>query len=104
MTVEVKTPVGTHPIWAVDPFGHLYALWGNVMELSGEEGVPHLVGALELSGNSVVGIELDVVLHSQERRLSFRDENRIYFILPLDPREGVEGAYLKILDVLRDEL
>ncbi len=104
MALEVRTPIDAHPVWMADPFERLYAIWGPVMEMSGREGVPHLVGTIEVTGNSVTGIELSVVLHSQERHLSFREGNMIYFIVPLNPQEGVEGAYLRILDVLRDGL
>ncbi|NJE03373.1 MULTISPECIES: hypothetical protein [Thermococcus] len=65
-----------------------------------EGAVPHLVGILELMGDRITGMEVEVVFHDMERRLTFRDDHRVYFLVPVNPLEGVEGAYLRLQEVL----
>ncbi len=104
MALDVKTTTRTQPHWIVNPFEEIYSLWGKISDNPRDGSVAHLVGYVDTNDGSVGDFEMDVVFHSGERWLSFREGNRVYFVVPVNPREGVEGAYLRVLKVLREEL
>lgn len=80
----------------VDPLERLYELWPDIME--GENtAFPHLVGKARVGTGTLEEMELGVSLHSRRRELLFSDEGFVYFVIPVFPDEGVEGAYLRLM-------
>ncbi|WP_010476935.1 hypothetical protein [Thermococcus zilligii] len=90
------------PILAPEAFEAIYSLWGEIVEGS-QLAVPHLVGRARILNGVVSPIEMDVVLHTEERPLIFREGNEISFIVPVEPRNGPEGIYLKLLHALGEQ-
>ncbi|EEB74986.2 hypothetical protein TAM4_931 [Thermococcus sp. AM4] len=50
--------------------------------------------------NTIVELELDAVPHSFESRVIVKDVDSIYFLFPVDPAEGPEGIYVKLIESL----
>ncbi|ASJ12411.1 hypothetical protein [Thermococcus thioreducens] len=103
MISEVKNPVRTSLIWAVNPFEYLYRLWGYLSKPP-ENAIPHLIGTLEVIDGRITEVEIEVVFHDRERPLVFREGHRVYFLVPVNPLEGVEGAYLRLQEILGEVL
>ncbi|WP_297062336.1 hypothetical protein [Thermococcus sp.] len=87
--------------WSLDPFGELQKLWKSITE-GVNLGVPHVVGRATISEGRISGLEMEVILHSEEKEYSFRDGNDVYFMVPARPAEGVEGIYVGIHRLLSD--
>ncbi|WP_297069178.1 hypothetical protein [Thermococcus sp.] len=95
---------GLYVSWAVNPFEPLYKIWPDMARIDNEDAVPHLVGNLRLSSGGIVDFEVSAVAHEKPTRLLFRDGNEVLFILPINVGDGVEGAYIKILEILEGVL
>jgi hypothetical protein len=94
MSMEVVNAVITG-IGFQNPMEKLYELWPSIAEAISINAVPHLVGKA-----SAEGLDMNVVLFTEPRELIFDDEEGRKFIVPLDPREGVEGAYIRLIKAL----
>jgi len=86
--------------WRLNPFEGLYRVWPTMVKLHGA-GKVHLTGTLRTSLGEIVDFELVPVSFEAERKLLLHDGDDVLFIVPVDINEGVEGAYLRILNVLR---
>ncbi|MDV3103960.1 hypothetical protein [Thermococcus waiotapuensis] len=91
------------PILTPEAFEAIYSLWREIVE-GLQLAVPHLVGRARVLNGVASVTEMDVVLHTEERLLTFREGNEVSFIVPVDPREGPEGIYLKLLHALEEQL
>ncbi|NJE00826.1 hypothetical protein [Thermococcus sp. JdF3] len=100
-TEAVSGGSGLGVSWAVNPFELLYRAWPDVAKIEGEMAIPHLVGNLRISAGRVVGFEVRAVAHERPTELVFADGNEVLFILPVRAGDGVEGAYLRIVEALR---
>lgn len=87
--------------WNLDPFGELQRLWKAITD-GVNLGVPHVVGRAAIRDGKISGLEMDVILHSEEKEYSFRDGNDVYFMVPAKPEEGIEGIYVRIHRLLSD--
>ncbi|QDA31449.1 hypothetical protein FH039_07360 [Thermococcus indicus] len=96
MIPKAKIILTKQILWTVDPFDAIHSIWGEVMNAPASSAVPHLVGTLEIVGNRVINLDLDVVFHEKEREALLKDGEKVYVLLPVDPLEGVEGAYLRL--------
>ncbi len=87
--------------WRLDPFEELQRVWGAI---TGDTslGIPHIVGRASFVGGNVSGLEIKVVLHTEEGELVFKDGNDVYFIIPANPQDGLEGIYMKLNNALRN--
>ncbi|ASJ07321.1 hypothetical protein [Thermococcus pacificus] len=91
------------PILAPKAFEAIYSMWGKIVEGS-QLAVPHLVGRARILNGVASLVEMDVVLHTEERPLIIREGNEVSFIVPVEPREGPEGIYLKLQNALEEQL
>ncbi|GAB6101894.1 hypothetical protein JCM16138_11170 [Thermococcus atlanticus] len=82
------------------PIEKVYEVWPYILEGLNVNAVPHLVGKARIRGDIIEGIELGVTLHSRERKLIFSDGGFVYFVIPVIPGEGVDGAYLRLMKAL----
>ncbi len=87
--------------WNLDPFEELQRLWKAIIE-GVNLGVPHVVGRATIREGKISGLEMDVILHGEEKEYSFRDGNDVYFMVPVKPEEGIEGIYVRIHRLLSD--
>ncbi|MBP1910920.1 hypothetical protein [Thermococcus stetteri] len=78
-----------------NPMEKLYRLWPRIAEALSISAVPHLVGEA-----SAEGLDMDVVFFAEAKELIFDDEEGRKFIVPLEPRGGVEGAYIRLIKAL----
>jgi len=94
---------GIHGLsWRVNPFEELHRIWAELVELHSTGGRVHIAGRIEEATGSIVDIELSPVAFERDVRLIVRDGNEVFFVVPVNVMEGIEGAYLKILDVLEE--
>ncbi|AEH24242.1 hypothetical protein PYCH_05540 [Pyrococcus yayanosii CH1] len=70
------------------------------MAMNDERGKPHLVGRIKLRHRTVVDLNLWPVLYEKEQKFTFKDGDEVFFIIPFDVSEGVEGVYLRLIEVL----
>ncbi|WP_258084460.1 hypothetical protein [Thermococcus thermotolerans] len=103
MISETKNLVRPTLIWTVNPFEYLYMLWGYLSKPP-ENAIPHIVGTLEVIGDRITEMEIEAVFHDRERQLVLKDGYRVYFLVPVNPLEGVEGAYLRLQEILGEAL
>jgi len=85
--------------WRLNPFEELYRVWPTMVKLHGT-GRLHLAGVIKTSLGEIVDFELVPVSFEAERKLLLHEGDDVLFIVPFDINEGVEGAYLRILNVL----
>ncbi|WP_457742511.1 hypothetical protein [Thermococcus sp.] len=88
--------------WAINPFKELHEVWAELVELHKAGGNVHLVGRIKEIASSIVDIELSPTAFDRDVRLILREENEVFFIIPVSVMEGIEGAYLKILEALEE--
>lgn len=86
--------------WEVNPLEVIYSAWGTISAMSDNRAKLHLGGRMKLRDNTVVKLELWPALYEGELELTFSDGNEVFFLRPFDVNTGVEGAYLKLLEVL----
>ncbi|WP_297535586.1 hypothetical protein [Thermococcus sp.] len=87
--------------WRVNPFEELHKIWAELVGFHSAGGRTHMVGSVEEVLGSIVEVELNPVAFEKEVELFVKDGTHTLFVVPVDIMEGIEGAYLRILDVLR---
>jgi len=93
-----KTETGNYP-WRVNPFEKIAGIWSELVE-SAKLAIPHAVGTIRLSNGAVVDLELQTVLHEDERSVVVSEGDEVHFLLPVDPAEGPEGLYVRLVEAL----
>ena len=86
-------------LWRINPFEVIASIWKDVVEGS-KVAVPHAVGTMKTSHDSVVDLELSVVLYPSEKRLVVKDGDEVHFLFPVSPADGPEGLYVKLIEAL----
>ncbi|NJE10240.1 hypothetical protein E3E25_04785 [Thermococcus sp. MAR1] len=59
-----------------------------------------MVGTAKVEDGHIGRIDMGVSFHDAPLEVKFSDEGDVYFVFPIDPQEGVEGAYLRLLKLL----
>jgi len=99
MSTDTRALRNSTLTWGVNPFEVIAPIWKDVVELA-KVGVPHVVGTIKVNHGVVVGLQLSIAAYPEEVSLTFRDEDGLHIILPVEPMDGPEGVYLKLLQAL----
>ncbi len=84
-----------------DPFKEIYSLWNDITD-GAKVGIPHVVGRAEISEDGMKWVDLQVTVYTEESPLVFREQDDVYFVVPVRPDGGVEEVYLRIHRTVSD--
>ncbi len=82
--------------WEHNPLDILYQLWPEIVKKSGGC-TPHLVGTAKTGKEGFIELRTEVVCHEKQSELVFSESDVTYFVIPVNPGDGVDGTYLKML-------
>lgn len=99
MATEMKSFGKGTLLWGVNPFEAISPIWKDIVEGS-KLAVPHAVGTMRIRDGTVVELDMDVVLHTAERKVVLKEGDEIRFLFPVNPAEGPEGLYVKLIEAL----
>ncbi len=86
--------------WKVNPIEKLYELWPEVSEITRIGALPHLVGIVRTFKDNILALEVEAIAYESPTELIFADGDDIYFLVPINPKDGIEGAYIRILELV----
>ena len=99
MITEINSSAKNTFLWGINPFEVISSIWKDVVEGS-KLAVPHAVGTMRQSHGTVVELEMDVVLHAAERKVVLKEGDETHFLFPVNPAEGPEGLYIRLIEAL----